>query len=196
MSTVFKANISEAIDSEPEIEEDTEPNPLMSGRSVKRRRLFTIATYTCDVHNDCDISRSTGVSAAENDIHSDLYSFKFIYIIDEWEDEREDRGVKVAILMPSGSCETPCDHFLRVSDNGKYSEVTFMWHRCMANFLYLHKFKIEVDRKAYEHEPRVLSFRLYLRKLLSKVDHKITSKCSIPLPIQVKQDITLIRKRH
>ena len=129
-------------------------------------------------------------------MQGDLYSFKPIYIIGEWENEREERCVTVAILMPSGSFETPRDHDLRVSDDGNNLEVIVMWPRCMTNFLYLHKFKIDVDQKAYEHHPRVLSFRPYLRKLRSKADHKITSKCSIPLPIQVKPDIALVRKRR
>ena len=155
-----------------------------------------MATNTGDVLNECDNSRSAGASPDENDMQGDLHSFKPLYIIGEWEDEREERRVTVPILMLSGSFETPRDHDLRVSDGGNNLEVTVMWPRCMTDFLYLYKFEIDVDQKAYEHHPRVLSFRPYLRKLRSKADHKITSKCSIPLPIQVKPDIALVRKRR
>ena len=196
MSKVFKANISEAIRNEPESEEDTETNKVISGRIVKRLRLFTIATNICGVLSDCDSSRSTGVSSDESNVHCDLYSFKPIYSIDKWEDEREDRGVTVAILMPSGSCDTPRDKDLRVSDNGNNLKVTAVWLQCMTDFLYLHKFEVGVDQKAYENLPRELSIRAYSRKLRSKADYKITSKCSILLPIQVKLEIALIRKRH
>ena len=196
LSSVFKTNISEAIGNEPESEEDMEPNPLVSGRSVKRPRLCTIATNTGDALNERDNSRSAGVSTDENDMQGDLHSFKPIYIIGEWEDEREEQRATVPILMPSGSFETPRDHDLRVSGNGNNLEVIVMWPRYMTDFLYLQKFEIDVDQKAYEHHPRELPFRPYLRKLRSNADHKINSKCSISLPIQVKPDIALVRKRR
>ena len=72
MFSIIKANNSEAIGNEPESEEDTEMNPLMSGRSVKRPRLRTMTTNTGDVLNDCVNSLSAGILPDGNEIHSDL----------------------------------------------------------------------------------------------------------------------------
>ena len=127
MSTTIKTKTSEAIGNEPDGEEDTEMNRLMSARSVKRPRLRTITTNTGDVLNECVNSRSAGILTDGNEIHSDLYSFVPIHIIFEWEDEREERCVTVATLMPSGSFETPRDHELRVSDDRNNLGVTVVW---------------------------------------------------------------------
>ena len=110
LSTVFKANISEAIDNEPESEEDTESNPIISGRSIKRPGLFSIATSTGDVLNECDSSSSTGVSPDENEIHCDFYLFEPTYVIGEREGEREEESARVSILMLTDSWETAPDH--------------------------------------------------------------------------------------
>ena len=132
----------------------------------------------------------------EKDCQIDLTTSKPIYIVGEWEDEREERRITVAILMPSGSFETPWDHDFKVSDDGMSLDLTVVWTRSMTDMFFLHKSEIDQDRKTYEHHPRVLSFRPYLPRLRSKADQKITSTCAIPLPIQVKSDIALARRRR
>lgn len=126
----------------------------------------------------------------------DSNSFKPIYIIGEREDQREEQRVTVAILMPSGSLEEARDHILNVSDDGRSLELTVTWPRSMTDLFFLHKSEVDSDPKKYEQHPRVLSFRPYLRRLRTKADHKITSTCHIPLPIEVKRDIALVRKRR
>lgn len=83
-----------------------------------------------------------------------------------------------------------------VSDDGRSLMVTVVWKRYMTDLHYLDEAEMYQDSKMYEDHPRVLSFRLFLRRLRSKADHKISSTCAIWLPIQVKPDIALVRRRR
>lgn len=134
------------------------------------------------------------VAGDDKSLSMETNTFKPIYIVGELEDQREEQRVTVAILMPSGSFENHRDHDLKVSDDGMSLELCVTWPRSMTDLSFLHKSEIDLDPKTFEYHPRVLSYRPYLRKLRSKADHKVTSTCAIPLPIQVKRDIALVRK--
>ncbi len=88
--------------------------------------------------------------------------------------------------MLSGGFEPPRDLDLKESEDGRALELTIVWPCCMSDLFYLRKAEIYSDSKTYAHQPWVLSFRLYLRSILSKVDQGISCSCSISLPIQVK----------
>ena len=66
----------------------------------------------------------------------------------------------------------------------------------MTDPYYLHKAEMDSDSKIYEHHPRVLFFRPTLRRIQSKADQIISSYSAIPLPIHVKRDKVLIRRRR
>lgn len=81
------------------------------------------------------------------DTHSDLTTLKRVCIEGEREDECEERRVTCAILMISGSFETPRDQDIRVSDYGMSLELTMLWPPCITDFFYLHKSEIDLHRK-------------------------------------------------
>ncbi len=176
-------------------EQDDDPTPLSSGRPAKRVKTSNICNEIGELSGGVDTLNLKNVYEEKEGVQ-EINLFKPIYIIGEWEDEREERRVTVAILMPSGSFETPRDHDLKVTDDGLCLELTVVWPRCMTDLFFLHKSEIDTDSKKYMQHPRVLSFRPFLRRLRSKADQKITSTCSIPLPIQVNTDFALVRKRR
>ena len=176
-------------------EEQDDLTLFISGRGVKRARIVCNSDEPADPTTGSKVSHHQALYD-EKDCQIDLTTFKPIYIIGEWEDEREERRVTVAILMPSGSFETPRDHDFKVSDDGMSLDLTVVWPRSMTDMFFLHKSEIDQDCKTYEHHPRLLSFRPYLRRLRSKADQKINSTCAIPLPTQVKPDIALARRRR
>ena len=162
---------------------------------MKRARIDCNATDGCDKSRPNEASNEPDV-CDENLMQNEQNNFKPIYIIGEWEDQREEQRVTVAILKPSGSFETTRDHDLRVSDDGLSLELSVTWPQSMTDLNFLHRSKIDFDSKQFEQHLRVLSFRPYLRKLRTKADDKINSTCKIPLPIQVKRDFALVRKRR
>ena len=110
---------------------------LTTGRGLKRARI------DCNVMNECDELKSNELLNDAN-LSKDKFkqaetiTFKPIYIICEWEDQREEQGVTVAILMPSGSFESPRYHDLKVSDDGTRLELTVTWPGAITDLNYLH----------------------------------------------------------
>ena len=66
----------------------------------------------------------------------------------------------------------------------------------MTHTYYLHKAEMDSDSKIYAHRPRVLFFRPNLRRIQSKADQIISSYSAIRLPIHVKRNTVLIRRRR
>ena len=122
-----------------------------------------------DSLNTGDVNTKSAI-CDENSVIKEIINFKPIYLIGEWKDRREDQRVTVAVLMPSRSFENPRDHDLKVSDDGMNLQLTVTWPRSMTDLNFLYKLEIDSDPKIFEHHPRVLPFRPYLRKLCTKVD--------------------------
>ena len=160
-----------AVSNEAISEQDDEPVPVSSGRPVKRIKTNIDCTETCEIAGGDTLNLKNVYDEKEG--VQEINLFKPIYIVGEWEDEREERRVTVAILMPSGSFETPRDHGLNVTDDGLCLELTVVWPRCMTDLFFLHKSEIDTDSKKFEQHPRVLSFRPFLRRLRSKADKKL-----------------------
>ena len=163
----------------------------MTERDPKRARIDGVFTdeLAIEALNEANVESTNPADEPRQ--------FQPIYIVGEWEDDREEQRVTIAILMPSGSFERSKDHDIKVTDDGMALEITYVWPQCMTDLLFLHKAELEGDeKKSFQHHPRLLGFRPFLRKLRSKSDHKITSTCSIPLPFPVKNDITIARRRR
>ncbi len=102
----------------------------------------------------------------------------------------------MANLMLSGIIGTPCDHDLKVAEDGMSLKQSFVWPQCMTCLFNLIESEMESNLRKRVHRPRVLSPRSFLKRLRSKADQKFSSLCSILLLIQVEPDIALVRRRR
>lgn len=122
--------------------------------------------------------------------YHDPNTFKPIHVIGVRENSSEGKWVSGAVLLPCSTCMRKKDHSVSVVSNGKYSEVSVVWPRAMCDLEYLHKHWLD-------NEPaflRLISFRMFLRKLRKKKDRPIVYKCRIKLPFRVKEELYITRK--
>ena len=120
--------------------------------------------------------------------------FKPLYVIGDWENESEDKRVSIAILMPSGTCMRRKDHSVSVVGDGMYLEISVVWPMALCDLEYLHKHWLQNDQKFLNNNPRLTSFRTFLRRLRKTKDQPIISTCRIKLPFCVKSELANIRQ--
>ena len=129
-------------------------------------------------------------SEVEAIISEEHCRFRPIYVVGVWEDEREEKRATVATHMPSGSFERGREYDLQSGPDRLTPELTYVWPKCMTDHSFLHKAEIDgYKTRTVKHHPRIISVWPFLRKFRSHSDHRITSKCIIPLPFAVKSDV-------
>ena len=140
---------------------------------------------------DYEVKTESSVHSVDTD---DMHIFKPPYVMGVWENDDEDKRVSVAILIPSGSLTRNKDHFVRVIDDGETLEIGVIWPRALTDVFYLHRSWTHGEEKMAERDPRIISFRSFLRRLRNHTDEAITSTARISLPFKVKCDISVMRR--
>ncbi len=86
--------------------------PLSTGRGLKRTKTNCSAIDLCETVKANETADSN--ICDENLLQAESNTFKAIYIIGECEDQREEKRITVAIILPYGSFENPRELDLKV----------------------------------------------------------------------------------
>lgn len=119
--------------------------------------------------------------------------FSPVYSIGAWEDEKWEKKISVAILLPTGTVRNTSDHKVEIVDGGKAIKISLQWPKAMAEpkVLYRSWLPSDDEKKRVEGSVRARAFRPLLLSLRSNTTEPIISTCKIPLPTAVKADIDL-----
>ena len=172
------------------------PSPLIAGPSPTPQ-LSTV-TPASGVEMEMDNSNLDDSSIAEDASapleSQDTKTFKPLFVLGVWKNESEDKRISIAILMPSGTCVRKKDHSIAVVGDGMFLEVSVIWPKALCDLEYLHKHWLQNDSTFLSNNPRLTSFRTFLRRLRKTKDQPIQSTCRIKLPFQVKSELAIAKR--
>lgn len=146
--------------------------------------------------SECDAKPTESSCGNDNSNEDSAYFFKPPYTMGQWENDKWEKRISVAILMPSGTCNSTSDHDVRVVDDGKALEVSVKWPRSLTDPNFLHSIwtNDSSETTRIEGATRAASFRPFIRSLRNNSSQAIVSRYKIILPTTVKTDNSLTRE--